>query len=65
MAMYSVEYDIVHTRRSDTEFAVLVCFCVYLPDDDLVEVEKCRRGISDKLLLLLFLLLLFIWNLLD
>jgi hypothetical protein len=24
-----------------TEFAVLVCLCIYLPDDDLVEVETC------------------------
>ena len=33
-----------------TQFAVLVCLCVYLPDEDLVEVETCRGGISDKLL---------------
>jgi hypothetical protein len=50
MSVCGVEYDTVHTRRSHTEFAVLVCFCVYLPDDDLVEVETYRRDISDKLL---------------
>jgi hypothetical protein len=27
-----------------------VCLCVYLPDDDLVEDETCRRNVSDKLL---------------
>jgi hypothetical protein len=34
-----------------TDFAVLVWLCVYLSDDDLVEVETCRRNISDKLLI--------------
>ena len=35
------------------EFAVLVCLFVYLPDDDLVEVETCRRNISDKRLFII------------
>jgi hypothetical protein len=30
-----------------TEFAVLVCLCVYLPDDELVGVETCRRDTSN------------------
>jgi hypothetical protein len=29
-------------------FAVLVCRCMYLPDEGLVEVETCRRNINDK-----------------
>jgi hypothetical protein len=33
-----------------SEFAVFVCLSVYLPDDDLVEVETCRGDTSDKLL---------------
>jgi hypothetical protein len=32
------------------EFAVLACFCICLPNDDLVEFETCRRNISEKLL---------------
>jgi len=24
-----------------------VCLCIYLPDDDLVDVETCRRVVSD------------------
>jgi hypothetical protein len=36
-----------------TEFAVLLGLCIYLPDDDLVEVETCRRDISDKLLFII------------
>jgi len=27
-----------------TEFAVVVCLCVYLQDDNLVEVETCMRN---------------------
>jgi len=34
-----------------TDFGVLVWLCVYLSDDDPVEVETCRRNISDKLLI--------------
>jgi len=26
-----------------TEFALVVCLCVYLPDDNLVEVETCMN----------------------
>ena len=59
MPVYGVEYDIVHTSRSHAEFAVLVCFCVYLPDDDLVEVETCRRDINGKLLLFIIIYLDF------
>jgi hypothetical protein len=33
-----------------TEFNVLVCRLTYLTDDDLVDVETCRRNIGDKLL---------------
>ena len=29
-------------------FVVLVCRCIYLPDDGLVKVETYRRDISDK-----------------
>jgi len=36
-----------YTRTSVTEFAVLVCLCLYLPDDDLVEVETCSRDTSN------------------
>jgi len=53
MSVYGVEYDIVHTRRSHTEFALLVCCCVYLPDDDLVEVETCRRDMTNYLFIYL------------
>jgi len=31
-----------------TELAVLVYFCVYLHDDDLVDFETARRNKSDK-----------------
>ena len=34
-----------------TAFVVLVCVCIRLPDDYLVEVETRRRNINDKLLL--------------
>ena len=33
---------------------MLVCLCINIPDDDLVEVEACRRGISEKLLFVIF-----------
>jgi hypothetical protein len=36
-----------------TEFAVLVYICIYLPDDDLVKVETCKRNISDKWLFII------------
>jgi hypothetical protein len=32
------------------EHVVLLCFCIYFPDYDDVEVEICRRNMSDKLL---------------
>jgi hypothetical protein len=35
-----------------TEFVVLVYIRIYLPDNDLVEVETCRRDVNDKLLLI-------------
>jgi hypothetical protein len=31
-----------------TEFAVLVSHCKYPPDDELTEVETCRRNIIKK-----------------
>ena len=31
-----------------TAFAVLVCLCIYLPVDGLIDVETCRRDISDR-----------------
>ena len=37
----------LHTLTSVTEFAVLVCLCIYLPDD-VKNVETCRRNVSDK-----------------
>jgi len=39
-----------HIHISWTQFAVLVCLYIYRPDDDLVDVETCRRNISDKFL---------------
>jgi len=36
-----------HVVGTSTEFAVLVCFCTYLPDDDIVQVETHSRNISD------------------
>jgi hypothetical protein len=36
-----------------TEFAVIVCLCVYLPDDHLVEVERCMKNMSHNRLLLI------------
>jgi hypothetical protein len=39
------------TCTSLTEFVVYLC--IYLPDDDLVEVETCRRDISDKWLFII------------
>jgi hypothetical protein len=32
----------------NTGFAILSCLFIYLPDDELVEVETCMRGISEK-----------------
>ena len=40
----------VKYNTSLTEIVLFACLCIYLPDDDLVEVETCRRVISDKLL---------------
>jgi cytidine deaminase len=37
-----------HVQQVVTEFAVLVCLCTYIPDDDLVQVETHSRNISDK-----------------
>jgi len=34
-----------HTCTSLTEFALLVHLCMYLPDDDIVEAETCRKDI--------------------
>jgi hypothetical protein len=27
---------------------LLVCLCIYLSDDDILELETCRRNVSDK-----------------
>jgi len=35
-----------YTRTSLTEFAVHVCLYIYLPDDDLVEVETCGKDVT-------------------
>jgi hypothetical protein len=35
-----------------TEFAVLVCLCIYLTDEDPIEVETCRRNMTNDYLLL-------------
>lgn len=53
-----VEWIHVKQVKSIYYYTVLVCFCIYLPDKDLVEVETHRRDISDKYLL-------FISNLLE
>jgi len=36
-----------YTRACLTEFYDFVCLCQLFPDDDLVEVETRRKGISD------------------
>jgi len=45
-----LQYSAVFVKynTSLTEFVSFAYLCIYLPDDDLVEVETCRRGISDK-----------------
>jgi hypothetical protein len=35
-------------RTSLTEIALLLCLCIFLPDDDTVEVETYRRNKSNK-----------------
>lgn len=40
----------LYTRTSLTEFVVFVCLFKQQPDDDFVEVETCRKGVSHKLL---------------
>jgi hypothetical protein len=37
-----------YTPTSLTEIVVFVNLCVCHPDDDFVQVEACRRDISDK-----------------
>jgi len=44
-------------RTSLTEIALLVCLCIFLPDDDFVEVETYRRNKSDIYLFLIYNLL--------
>ena len=39
-----------HICISWTQFALLLYLYIYRPDDDLVDVETCRRNISDKFL---------------
>jgi hypothetical protein len=43
---YSTTFVIYDT--SVIEFVLFAFLCIYLPDDDLVGVETCRRDISDK-----------------
>jgi len=38
----------LYTRTPLTEFIVSVCLFIQLLDDDLVEVETCRKGVSHK-----------------
>ena len=38
----------LYTSTSLTVFAVLVCLCIYLPDDNLAKVEALRWDVSDK-----------------
>jgi hypothetical protein len=47
-----LQYSAVFVKynTSLTKFVLFACLFIYLPDDDLVEVETCRRVISDKLL---------------
>jgi transcriptional regulator len=45
VTMYIYIYATIGT--SLTEVAVLVDLCIYLPDDNVVEVETCRRNVSD------------------
>jgi hypothetical protein len=35
------------------KFGVLVCLCIFLPYDDLVEVERCNRNMTNDYLLLI------------
>jgi len=37
-----------YTRTSLTEVFVLVYLCIYLPDDELVQVETCCMDMGDK-----------------
>ena len=59
MQIFILTADIVLSplRTLQSEFVVFPCLCIYLPYDDLAEIEICRRTISDQLLLLLLLLL--------
>jgi len=36
------------TRTFLTEVFVLIYFCIYLPDDDLLQVETWGRDMGDK-----------------
>jgi len=38
----------LYKSKSLKEFGVLVCLCMHVPDDDLMEVEIRRRNTSDK-----------------
>ena len=42
----------LYTLTCSAEFAVLLCVCIYFPDDDLVEAETCRTKLSDKLFII-------------
>jgi hypothetical protein len=48
-----------YAGTSLTEVFVLVYFCIYLPDDDLIEVETCSRDMGDMIIYYLLQNLLF------
>jgi hypothetical protein len=41
-------------QRCVDEFALLVCLCIFLPDDDLIDVKTCRRNIRDTWLFIIY-----------
>ena len=48
---FNWQYCIGYTRWSLTVFVLLLHFLIYLPEDDIIEVERRRRHMSDKWLL--------------
>jgi len=49
----SLNNNKLYTRTSLTEFAALLCLCIYLPKESLVEGETGRRNVSIDYLLLI------------
>jgi hypothetical protein len=37
-----------HHRQNFLHLYAIVCHCIYLLDDDLVDVGTCKRNINDK-----------------